>query len=448
MSSTTARIGAAVVGNAIIGTSDMPDETQDHFTWEGHCWELVTDPALNVALMDPGAPASAKEALVARQVQSMSVATKKLIVTDEAILNHATLIGQTVVDDINVQGKLIGRDGVFTGTVDFENINVTGTQLVNKLGANSIEANMIKGGSFSGEKFTGGEFNGATIIGGAIATTMYASRDGGVHIGETTGIRAWDTSGKQTFHLSSSTGAMAVAKSITVSDDSAGRGVYIMPKVPGTEATAIYMSSDGKTGSRSAAIVTRFDTDGSEPIEIRGGGGSGVYTNGGVYNEGGPLSTDGDLMARKDVIIQGKLTARGTPTASGSASARFGTSASNKGTIYQVTSSRQFKRNIVNWSPDPERVLSLRPRQWQHDDAASDEIDETWYVGFVAEEVDEAGLYRLVDYRGDGKGGWEPYALNYDRFAAAQQVVLQKHEAEIKELRERIALLEAQIGTK
>ena len=152
MSSTTARIGAAVVGNAIIGTSDMPDETQDHFTWEGHCWELVTDPALNVALMDPSAPASAKEALVARQVQSMSVATKKLIVTDEAILNHATRIGQTVVDDINVQGKLIGRDGVFTGTVDFENVNVTGTQLVNKLGANSIDAAKISGGSFSARR--------------------------------------------------------------------------------------------------------------------------------------------------------------------------------------------------------------------------------------------------------------------------------------------------------
>ena len=448
MSSTTARIGAAVVGNAIIGTSDMPDETQDHFTWEGHCWELVTDPALNVALMDPGAPASAKEALVARQVQSMSVATKKLIVTDEAILNHATLIGQTVVDDINVQGKLIGRDGVFTGTVDFENVNVTGTQLVNKLGANSIEANMIKGGSFSGEKFTGGEFNGATIIGGAIATTVYASRDGGVHIGETTGIRAWDTSGKQTFHLSSSTGAMAVAKSITVSDDSAGRGVYIMPKVPGAEATAIYMSSDGKTGSSSAAIVTRFDTDGSEPIEIRGGGGSGVYTNGGVYNEGGPLSTDLDVMGR-DGLFRGKVRTRSAPTTSGAASVRLGTNTSNKGVIYEVTSSRRYKRNIVDWSPDPERVLALQPRQWQHDDPNfPKEIDETWHVGFVAEEVDELGLKGLVAYSGDGKGGWRPESLNYDRFAAAQQVVLQKHEAEIKELREHIALLEAQIGTK
>ena len=48
-----------------------------------------------------------------------------------------------------------------------------------------------------------------------------------------------------------------------------------------------------------------------------------------------------------------------------------------------------------------------------------------------------------MQYVGDGKGGWIPEALNYDRFAAAQQIVLQKHEAEIQELRERIALLES-----
>ena len=109
--STTARVGVAVVGSAVVGVSDMPDFSGDRFEWEGVCWEAVTDPDLDVAMMDPSAPAAAKEALIVRQVQSMSLQTKQLIVTEEAILNHATLIGQTVVDDINVQGKLIGTDG-------------------------------------------------------------------------------------------------------------------------------------------------------------------------------------------------------------------------------------------------------------------------------------------------------------------------------------------------
>src|SRR5699024_575144 len=100
------------------------------------------------------------EDMSAAIVNAMSVNTKKLVVSEEAILNHATLIGQTVVDDINVQGKLIGTDGVFTGTVDFENVNVTGLQLVEKLEANSISADLIEGGHFTGETFEGGSFVG------------------------------------------------------------------------------------------------------------------------------------------------------------------------------------------------------------------------------------------------------------------------------------------------
>ena len=146
MADTFARVGDAVVGYAVTGTSDMPDFSGDHFTWEGHCWEAVTDPGLLVATMDPAASPAAKEALTARIVQAMSVATKKLVVTEEAILNHATLIGQTVVDDINVQGKLIGTDGVFTGTVDFANVNVTGELLASQISGEHIYGTVIEGG--------------------------------------------------------------------------------------------------------------------------------------------------------------------------------------------------------------------------------------------------------------------------------------------------------------
>ena len=146
MADTFARVGDAVVGYAVTGTSDMPDFSGDHFTWEGSCWEAVTDPGLLVATMDPSASPAAKEALTARIVQAMSVATKKLVVTEEAILNHATLIGQTVVDDINVQGKLVGTDGVFTGTVDFENVNVTGELLAGKISGEHIYGTILEGG--------------------------------------------------------------------------------------------------------------------------------------------------------------------------------------------------------------------------------------------------------------------------------------------------------------
>ena len=86
------------------------------------------------------------EDMSAAIVNAMSVNSKKLVVTDEAILNHATLIGQTVVDDINVQGKLIGTDGVFTGTVDFANVNVTGELLANEISGEYLYGTVIEGG--------------------------------------------------------------------------------------------------------------------------------------------------------------------------------------------------------------------------------------------------------------------------------------------------------------
>lgn len=432
MSSTTARIGAAVVGFATIGTTDMPDFSGDHFTWEGHCWEAVTDPDLDVATMSPDASPAAKEALTVRIVQAMSVATKKLVVTEEAILNHATLIGDTAVDNINVRGKLVGEDGVFTGTVDFANVNVTGTQLVNKLAANSISADKISGGSFSGNTFTGGSFEGASFTGGTFQTRHYPSRYGGVHINEANGLRAWNTDGKQTVQINPRTGQIMLTdllKAVNASD----RGVILVPTT-GTGGGGLWFSHSGGVGGGDAAIWrSGYDPEGVEPLNLRGANGGHITLHGGLNVEGGGIMAIRGTSNFRDIVHTSP------PTGSSAANTHI----AGNGRFYKVTSSRRYKWNIVDWRPDAERVLALQPRQWQHADPEHpEEIDERWHVGFIAEEVHDLGLRQLVQYVGDGAGGWIPEALNYDRFAAAQQVALQKHEAEITELRERIALLE------
>ncbi|PMC76761.1 hypothetical protein CJ197_00005 [Brachybacterium sp. UMB0905] len=50
------------------------------------------------------------------------------------------------MDDINVQGKLVGKDGVFTGTVDFENVNVTGDLLASKISGEHLYGTVVEGG--------------------------------------------------------------------------------------------------------------------------------------------------------------------------------------------------------------------------------------------------------------------------------------------------------------
>ena len=436
-SQTSAIAGEAIVGLTTTGVDvdpTMPDYTADHFEWEGSCWEAVTDPDLDVAMMDPSAPAAAKEALTVRQVQSMSVATKKLIVTEEAILNHATLIGQTVVDDINVQGKIVGTDGVFTGTVDFENVNVTGTQIVNKLGANSISADRIAGGSFSGQTFVGGRFQG-----GEFQAPADPRWNGGVAIDPKNGIRGWSTDGTLTFQLHPGTGRVKIRERLEATNDS-DRGVMLIPTTS-TGGGGLWFSHSGYAAGSDAAIWrSGYDPNGVEPLNIRGANGGHVSIRGGLEVTGGGASVYGPLWA--DGLTTGSSAVYLNNLRTTSSTGNLVISNSTK-QIFHGVSSRRYKKNIVNWSPEADRVLALQPRQWQHDDPADDDIDETWYVGFIAEEVDELGLKKLVQYVVDGKGGWIPEALNYDRFAAAQQVVLQKHEAEIQELRERIALLES-----
>ena len=130
--------------------------------WDGTVWEEMPLDATLIPVLDigsgtfgdlEGSRLTVNDLLAARVVQAMDLETKKLVVTEEAILNHATLIGQTVVDDINVQGKLIGTDGVFTGTVDFANVNVTGELLANEISGEHIYGTVIEGGTFTGGEF-------------------------------------------------------------------------------------------------------------------------------------------------------------------------------------------------------------------------------------------------------------------------------------------------------
>lgn len=439
MADTTARVGKAVTGSAIVGTSDMPDLDGAHFTWEGHCWEVVTDPGLAIALMQEAASSAAKEALTARMVQSMSVATKKLVVTDEAILNHATLIGQTVVDDINVQGKLIGTDGVFTGTVDFENVNVTGTQLVNELGANSISADKINGNTFEGKTLVG-----ANIVGARIVAPAEPNINGGIAINPEYGLRGWDDDGNLTFRLNPNDGAVDIAANLRALDSS-NRGLIISPQT-GAGNSAIYFTTNGGVGGNTAAIWRGAYTSGRDPLFLRGGNGAGVTVQNGLTTDnleaaGGRFgsvaanSTTGGASALNNFTVHGLLYNAGMPdSSSNSVNVRVG-GPSNQ--FAKVVSSRRYKRNIHDWLPDVDDVLAMRPRRWHHHSPTGNSADDpgAWGVGFIAEEIEELGLDELVVYEDDEEGNPRVESLNYDRFCAAQQVVLQKHEAEIQELR-------------
>lgn len=116
----------------------------------------------------------------------------------------------------------------------------------------------------------------------------------------------------------------------------------------------------------------------------------------------------------------------------------------NGGDFCRNTSAAKFKKNIRDFEIDPEAVLAMRPVIYDRKDTVNAETGETKEgrkneVGLIADEVDELGLTWMVNYM-DG----EIDGLRYDLLGVALVPVVQRQAAQIADLSERLAALEAQ----
>lgn len=106
---------------------------------------------------------------------------------------------------------------------------------------------------------------------------------------------------------------------------------------------------------------------------------------------------------------------------------------STDGRLVRSTSARKYKADIQDLILEPADVLALRPRTWLDRRQLEEDPDHDLRVpGFIAEEVEEAGLGIFVTYH-DG----EVDGLSYDRITAAHHWVLKDHD-------DRLASLEAE----
>ena len=414
--------GQAVTGQAVTGTEtneDMPNYNTDHFEWEGACWALVSDPDLDIALVLPGGDEGLQEEFAARLANILRLNVENLYVTDTAVINEAVI--NRLFADMFTANK-IGADQIAANSIDVSKLRVTAemsAQIGNFL---EINAEQVNGGSFSGETFVGGEFEGAVIIGGSIATTRYPSSDGGIHIGEANGIRAWNSSGQLTMRLNGSDNFI----SGTIATGRSGQPAAILTPVVGGGGQlggGVWFSSDGGLGNDQAAIYSYLD---------------------GNLMVGDKTTFATSLYANEAIISYGTLST--LKPGRGTSSTANAIIESGTGTIRMTASSRRYKQEIEDWVPSPEDVLKLRPRSWKERKGLRPDMpdyqDPNRYVGFIAEEVADAGLEELVVYADDENGVYGPDNLNYDRIPAAQQVVLVDHEERLSALEARVAEME------
>lgn len=127
----------------------------------------------------------------------------------------------------------------------------------------------------------------------------------------------------------------------------------------------------------------------------------------------------------------------GIPTSGGSANAVID---AVTGLLTRSTSSRRYKKNIMNHQADVEKFMKLHAVTFE----SNDSTDSNRYLGLIAEEVAEIGdsqLDLLVVRDADGN----PEAINYDRVPIILLPVVQKLVDAVDELQDIVEALESRI---
>ena len=183
--------------------------------------------------------------------------------------------------------------------------------------------------------------------------------------------------------------------------------------------------------------------------------------NGGSNN--GSLSLNNSITAPVVIGTNGYATTVNTnaltypnyPTA-GTANA----SLTAGGVFQRISSSRRYKDNITDLEIDIEAALKLRPRQFIRNDKTDALVftDEdgteyhelAWFppnefspleTGFVAEEAEELGLNKWVEYNESG----EVEGFFYMNWIAAQQAMIRHQQEKILNLEEKLASFESRL---
>ncbi len=109
------------------------------------------------------------------------------------------------------------------------------------------------------------------------------------------------------------------------------------------------------------------------------------------------------------------------------------------GRILKSSSSAKYKTNIQPFNDDWSKILSIQPKQYTYKHTGQEAI------GYIAEELDSIGLKWLVGYDQQGN----PDFIYYDRLSIylleiikQQQTQLESQNKQIKDLQEKIKLLE------
>lgn len=317
--------------------------------------------------------------LAARVVNAMTAQVKNLVVTESAILQHSTLLGNTTAEQLNVTKKLVARDAIVDGTLDVAQLNVTeqmAAEIVNAMSVNAKKLVVTEDAIMNqltviqnivtpelvAERINVKNLGAALVTAGALQTDDAANR--GVKI-TSAGINAWDTTGRQTLRLNGADNLLT--GQLATGDETVGRIKLFNATHPVNGRPAGFITIHDTGGTTGKQGVVEYNS-GQLMLSVKDGteGGYSQPFRKGLLVAGDGATLVGDL--RLDGQFKKSPAFRAHSISLGNIPVGHYTEARQPFTkvngqrpysVIQVASSNFANLNAVNWTNDDEVVIRI-----------------------------------------------------------------------------------------
>lgn len=213
--------------------------------------------------------------------------------------------------------------------------------------------------------------------------------------------------------------------------------------------TAVTVDTSQNVGIGTTSPGVNLDVVGTTGVRVKYGAGSGLLIS--QASSGGSVAINNQAndallfntnnIERARIDTSGNLLVGRTNNPSGLSSSLYVTGAysnttpsganvfvNTDGSFFRSTSSLKYKTDVQDYSRGLEDVAKLRPVFYK---AKSGISTEQRFAGFIAEEIEEAGLTEFVQYAEDGS----PDALSYGNMVSLCIKAIQELKAEVDQLR-------------
>jgi hypothetical protein len=216
----------------------------------------------------------------------------------------------------------------------------------------------------------------------------------------------------------------------TTTQTFAGTKTFTQPVFNQTSGMSVKLIGSG-TGNSNICFIPFFASDGTTRqgyIGVATGSNSDFYVNSDV----------GNLQ-----LLGASIKAPSVYSVTSGTSSQVGIF--SDGQLYRVTSSIVYKTNIEDlWDSWVDQFIAVARPIWYDSLSVADPTD--WhYLGFIAEELAEAGLHQLVIYRRDSEGNLVPEGVQYDRITVVLAKVAQRQKKKIELIESKIESIEDQL---